>query len=74
MQKEFLELGIVKFSNGNQLMYIDWEVVNSLIHYMRLFNPLEDNVDKIIEEVNNLLLHLRKDGLEKQISKKLLFY
>lgn len=71
---EILELGIVKFLNGNHLTYVNWESVQLLIDYMRTFNPLKEDVNQIIEEFDRILMQTKSKELKKTISKKLVLY
>ena len=68
---EIQELGIVKFVNEGQLSYVDWKVIQSLINYMRAFNPLEEDINAIIENFINLLPQVKSDDFKEPLSKKL---
>ena len=68
---EIIELDIVKFASGNQLSYVDWEVIKSLTNYMRKFNPLEEDVNLIIENFISLLPQFKSDDYKETLGKKL---
>lgn len=68
---EIIELDIVKFASGNQLSYVDWEVIKSLTNYMREFNPLEEDINLIIENIINLLSQVKSDDSKETLGKRL---
>lgn len=49
---EVKELGVVQFASG-ELVYVSWEVLKDTIEYLRSFNPINGDMDFIIEEVLN---------------------
>lgn len=48
---EVEELGVVKYLAKGELTYVDEELVFALIKFMRSFDPLESEMDPIIEEI-----------------------
>lgn len=68
---EISELKIIKFINDNQINYVDWEIVKSLIDYLRLFNPLKEDIDIIIEKIINLLPNPNTLDIKDTLSRKL---
>lgn len=50
LTEEVRELGVVQFEEG-ELFYVDWDVVKDTIDYLRTFDPLNGDMDSIIEEV-----------------------
>lgn len=50
---EVKELGVVQFITVGELVYVDWEVVEDTIDYLRTFDPLSGDMDEIIEKVMN---------------------
>ncbi len=68
---EVEELGIVKFINDNQIDYVDWDIIKSLTDYMRLFNPLNEDVNMIIETIINLLPDSKSPDVKDTLSKNL---
>ena len=48
---EIQELAIVQFVSDGELVYVDWNVVENTINYMRTFDPLNGKMDEIIETV-----------------------
>lgn len=48
---EVEELGVVKFVNEGDLVYVDWSILKETIDYMRTFDPLNGDMESIIEEV-----------------------
>ena len=53
--QEIKELNIIKFLDDNQTSYVDWNIIKSLTDYMRLYNPLSDNIDSVIDSVLKIL-------------------
>ncbi len=51
LTKEVKELGIVKFITEGEMAYVDWEIVKNTIDYLRKFDPLNGDMDEIIEKV-----------------------
>ena len=49
-------LGVVGFIDGGNLTYVDWPLLKETIDYLRTFNPLNDDMNVIIETVlgNNM--------------------
>lgn len=68
---EIDELGIVKFINDDQVDYVDWDIIKSLTDYMRLFNPLTEDVNMIIETIINLLPNSKSPDVKNTLSKKI---
>ncbi len=52
---EVIELNTVKFNSDNHLDYVDWNIVKKIIDYMRSINPLEEDSEKIINEIMSFL-------------------
>ena len=52
---EIIELNIIKFINDNQTYYIDWNIIKTIIDYMRSINPLTQDINRIIDEIMFLL-------------------
>ena len=48
---EIEELGVVKFIDEGELYYVDWDILKSTIDFLRVYNPLEGNMDSIIYEI-----------------------
>ncbi len=48
---EVKELGVVKFITGGDLTYVDWSLLKNTIDYLRTFDPLNDDMKSIIENV-----------------------
>lgn len=55
LTSEVIELGILKFIDDVKINYIDWNIIKFLTDYMIVFEPLNQNIDAIIEDVMNLL-------------------
>lgn len=64
--EEIQELGIIKYIDG-KTYYVDWNIIQELIDFMQKFDPINQDIDIIIEEVMNFLPNIRK---EKTILKK----
>ena len=47
---EIKELGVVQFITGTPF-YVDWSVLKSTIDYLRTFDPINGDMEKIIEKV-----------------------
>lgn len=52
---EIVELDVVKFINDDHTDYIDWNIIKSITDYMRIINPLEQDISTIIDEIMTLL-------------------
>lgn len=52
---EVEEFGVVKYIDNNTLYYVDWPILKNTIDYLRRFNPLEDDLDEIIEQVMKMV-------------------
>lgn len=52
---EVLELDVVKFINDDQLAYVDWNIIKSITDYMRTINPLDQDINRIIDEIISFL-------------------
>ena len=48
---EVKELGVVQFVNEGDLVYVDWFLLKETIDYLRTFDPLNGDMESIIEEV-----------------------
>lgn len=48
---EVKELGVVQFIDEGNLVYVDWHVLKDTIDYLKVFDPLNGNMDCIIENV-----------------------
>lgn len=46
---EVEELGVVGFNEDDNLTYVEWNLLKDTIDYLRLFNPLEEELDEVIE-------------------------
>lgn len=53
LTEEVEELGVVKFIDDGELVYIDWPLLKDTIDYLRTFDPLNGDIDAIIETVMN---------------------
>ena len=47
---EIIEMDMIQFM-GDSPIYVDWYTLRSAIRYLRSFNPMEDNIPKVIHEV-----------------------
>ena len=50
---EVKELGVVQFIDKGELVYVDWSILKSTIDYLRTFDPLNGDMERIIEEILN---------------------
>ena len=50
---EVKELGVVQFIDEGELNYIDWVILKDTIDWFRTFNPLDDDMNIIIDTVLN---------------------
>lgn len=51
---EIAELGVVQYiEDGKELRYVDWEILKSAIEFLRTLDPLQGNMEEIIETVIN---------------------
>lgn len=48
---EVKELNVVGFDTAGELVYVDWPVLKATIDFLRTFDPLDGDMDVIIEEV-----------------------
>ena len=48
---EVEELGSVKFIDDGELEYVDWDTLKETIDYLRTFDPINGDMDSIIEAV-----------------------
>ncbi len=48
---EVKELGVVQFITEGDLFYVEWPLLKETIEYLRTFDPLNGNMEKIIVEV-----------------------
>ena len=53
LTEEVKELGVVQFITDVKLVYVDWMIVKQTIDYLRTFDPLNGDMDVIIETVMN---------------------
>lgn len=51
LSDEVKELGVVKYINEGDLVYVDWRVLKECIDYLRTFDTLNGDMDSIIETV-----------------------
>jgi len=70
--EEIEELKIVKFINDDSITYVDWYIIKSIIDFMRSFHPLEENIDKVIEEVIQFLPDPNIKNKQEDLKKKIL--
>lgn len=52
---EVLDLDVVKFIDDDQLAYVDWNIIKSITDYMRTINPLDQDINRIIDEIMSFL-------------------
>lgn len=50
---EVKELGVVQFITEGELVYVDWDLLKDTIKYLRTFDPMNGDMDVIIETVMN---------------------
>ena len=50
---EVKELGVVQFINEGDLVYVDWPLLKETVDYLRTFDPLNGDMESIIENVLN---------------------
>lgn len=50
---EVKELGVVQFITEGDLVYVDWPLLKETIDYLRTFDPLNGDMESIIENVLN---------------------
>lgn len=50
---EVKELGVVHFITEGELVYVDWALLKDTIEYLRTFDPMNGDMDVIIETVMN---------------------
>lgn len=55
LTSEVLELDVVKFINDGELAYVDWNVIKIITDYMRSINPLDRDINRIIDEIINFM-------------------
>ena len=48
---EVEELGVVKFIDEGELVYVDWNILKGTIDYLRTFDPINGDMDEIIEAI-----------------------
>lgn len=53
--QEILELKIVKYIDDEQTFYVDWNLMKTLIDFMQVFDPLNQDINKIIGHIMNSL-------------------
>lgn len=51
LPEEVQELGVVQFIEGEDLVYVDWHILKDTIEYLRTFDPLNGDMDAIIDKV-----------------------
>lgn len=52
---EVLDLDVVKFIIDEQLAYVDWNIIKSITDYMRTINPLDQDINRITDEIMSFL-------------------
>ena len=52
--EEVQELGVVKFIEEGDLVYVDWHILEDTIEYLRTFDPLNGDMNAIIEELGSV--------------------
>ncbi len=52
---EVIELDFVKYDYDSHMDYVDWNIVKKIIDYMRSINPLEEDMEIIINEFMSFL-------------------
>lgn len=50
---EVKELGVVQFITEGDLVYVDWSLLKETIDYLKTFDPLNGDMESIIENVLN---------------------
>lgn len=50
---EVKELGVVQFITEGDLVYVDWNILKETIDYLRTFDPINGDMDSIIDTVLN---------------------
>lgn len=50
---EVKELGVVQFIAEGDLVYVNWPLLKATIDYLRTFDPLDGNMERIIDNVLN---------------------
>lgn len=53
LTEEVKELGVVQFITEGKLVFVDWMIIKDTIDYLRTFEPLNGDMDSIIEIVMN---------------------
>ena len=48
---EILELNVVKFTEGDSLHYVDWDILKETIDFLRSFDPLNGDIESIMQTV-----------------------
>ena len=48
-----IELGVVNYLPAENLHYVDWSVLKNVIDYMRMFDPVNGDMEEIIQSVLN---------------------
>ena len=56
LTEEVKELGVVQFLTEGELAYVDWTILKGTIDYLRSFEPLNGNMDDIIEDILNSMV------------------
>ena len=51
LPEEVMELGVVQFIEKGDLVYVDWHILKDTIEYLRTFDPLNGDMNSIIEDV-----------------------
>lgn len=51
---EIKELGVVQFITDGELFYVEWSLIKETIDYLRTFDPLNGDMEMIIESVLNV--------------------
>lgn len=76
--KEILELNIIKYIENEQTSYIVWDTIKDLINFLKEINPLESNINKVIDviinfsqnkEVNKEKIYVKKKFKRKEVER-----
>lgn len=64
--QEILELKIIKYIADDKTFYVDWNVIKPLIDFMQVFDPLNQDINKIIEDIMNFLPAPEDSNISKE--------
>ena len=53
LTEEVKELGVVQFLSQGEMTYVNWTLLKETIDFLRTFDPLNGDMDVIIETVLN---------------------